>query len=99
MTGFATDDDFFRRMVGTWADQADRMASLRSEVASCLPTGFGPSMQGAARAFLHTWTQLADESVAIASALGDGLRSTASLYDATDVDVAQRFASGRMGLR
>ena len=90
-SGFGVNPEALEYRAGTWRDLSTLMSDTQSELDSAPAGVFPPSVTGAARAFLATWSAAAGESSDMASAYAASLTATSTSYLASDQAVDDAF--------
>ena len=82
-----------------WDDLQELMTSAASELSGASSSGFAPSVQVAASAFLRAWAGFAGESATMSSGFAQALRSSGTLYDQGDLlgEAELKQLDGRLG--
>ncbi|QWZ07593.1 hypothetical protein KRR39_19540 [Nocardioides panacis] len=82
-----------------WRSLQELMVATQDGLAAESPSGFAPSVRGAAATFLAAWTGYAGESSTLADGFVRALGSTDSLYGRTDAlsEVELGRLDGRLG--
>lgn len=82
-----------------WDDLQELMTGAAAELAGASSSGFAPSVQVSASAFLRAWAGFAGESATMSAGFAQALRSSSTLYDQGDRRTAADLErlDGRLG--
>jgi hypothetical protein len=97
--GYGVFADTLTSTAAQWDDLQELMTSAASELSGASSSGFAPSVQVSASAFLRAWAGFAGESATLSTGFAQALRSSNTLYDQGDrlSEAELKRLDGRLG--
>ena len=91
-SGYTVNSDALEYRAESWRDLSGLMRDSQSDLDGAPAGSFPPSVVGAARTFLSTWSSSAGESSEMAESYADALLATRSSYLTADSSADDAFS-------